>query len=50
MDWMVNMASLNRQKAYYMCQLLLELGIYSHIRATSQFELFQVRNHLTSGI
>ena len=42
MDWMVSMASLNRQKAYYMCQLLLELGIYSQIGATSQFEIFQV--------
>ena len=42
MDWMVNTASLSQQKAYYMCQLLLELGIYSQIRATSQSDLFQV--------
>ena len=43
MDWMITMASINPPKAYYICQLLLELGVFIQIGvASSQHELFQV--------
>lgn len=40
-DWMINMASVNHHKAFYICQLLLEMGIYIQIGVNSEHEMFQ---------
>ena len=42
-DWMITTASLNHQKAYYICQLLLELGVYVQIGVNPEQEMFQVK-------
>ena len=42
MDWMTNTATLNHHKAFYICQLLLEMGMYVQIGASTEHELFQV--------
>ena len=41
-DWMITTASLNHQKAYYICQLLLELGVYVQLGVNPEQEIFQV--------
>lgn len=39
---MITTASLNHHKAYYICQLLLELGVYVQIGVNPGQEMFQV--------
>ena len=49
-EWMINTASLNHHKAYYICQLLLDLGVYIQIGTNTEPEMFQVFKYVFISI
>lgn len=45
-DWMINSASLSHKNAYYISQILLEMGVYIQIGTNPQHKMFQVMSKI----